>query len=115
MPPEYERGYADGFSDGFDEGVFKVEQDLAMKEGYSTDRGMRYIQGRQRLPGRRRYSPRTSRRSVNRKKPRKARKLSSWQRYIKNKKNHIKLRSGKLNLKKMAVQFRKTKAGKKKK
>tara|TARA_R100000049_G_C1945956_1_gene91095 strand:- start:215 stop:604 length:390 start_codon:yes stop_codon:yes gene_type:complete len=57
MPPEYERGYADGYSDGFDEGVFKVEQDIAMKEGYSTARGMRYIQGNQTLPGRRRYNP----------------------------------------------------------
>jgi len=39
----------------------------------------------------------------------KPRKLSAWQRYIKNKKNHIKMRNGKLNLKKMAVQYRKSK------
>ena len=56
--------------------------------------------------------PRTRRRrsrarAAPRRKPRKAVKLSTWQRYIKNKKNHIKLRSGKLNLKKMAVQYRK--------
>ena len=36
------------------------------------------------------------------------RKLSDWNKYVKNKKNQIKLKNGKLNLKKMAVQFRKT-------
>ena len=35
------------------------------------------------------------------------RKLSAWNKYVKNKKNHIKFKDGKLNLKKMAVQFRK--------
>lgn len=35
------------------------------------------------------------------------RKLTAWNRYVKNKKNHIKFKDGKLNLKKMAVQFRK--------
>jgi len=35
------------------------------------------------------------------------RKLSAWNRYVKNKKNQIKFKNGKLNLKKMAVQFRK--------
>jgi hypothetical protein len=33
-------------------------------------------------------------------------KLSAWQKYIKNKRNHIKYRDGKLNLKKMGVAFR---------
>jgi len=51
--------------------------------------------------------PRTRRRSVKPKRASKPRKLSTWQRFIKNKKNHIKLRNGKLNLKKMAVQYRK--------
>jgi len=51
---------------------------------------------------RRRRSP-ARKRSV----PKKARKLSAWNRYVKQKKNHIKMRDGKLNLKKMAVQFRK--------
>ena len=37
------------------------------------------------------------------------RKLSAWQRYIKNKRNHIKYRDGKLNLKAMGVQYRKKK------
>ena len=35
------------------------------------------------------------------------RKLSAWNKYVKNKKNQIKFKNGKLNLKKMAVQFRK--------
>jgi len=49
---------------------------------------------------------RTRRKAPARKK---ARKLTAWNRYVKNKKNHIKMRDGKLNLKKMAVQFRKKK------
>ena len=42
----------------------------------------------------------------------KKRKLSAWNRYVKNKKNQIKFKNGKLNLKKMAVQFRKTRGKK---
>jgi len=34
------------------------------------------------------------------------RKLSAWQKYIKNPRNHIKYRDGKLNLKKMGVAYR---------
>jgi len=37
------------------------------------------------------------------------RKLSAWNKYVKNKRNHITYRDGKLNLKKMAVAFRRTK------
>ena len=37
------------------------------------------------------------------------RKLSAWQKYIKNKRNHITYRDGKLNLKAMCVQYRKKK------
>jgi hypothetical protein len=37
------------------------------------------------------------------------RKLSAWQKYIKNKRNHITYRDGKLNLKAMGVQYRKKK------
>ncbi len=37
------------------------------------------------------------------------RKLSAWQKYIKNKRNHIKYRDGKLNLKKMGVEYRRKK------
>lgn len=36
----------------------------------------------------------------------KKRKLSPWNRYVKNKKNHIKFKNGKLNLKAMAKKFR---------
>ena len=46
-------------------------------------------------------------REMKRKKPK--RKLSAWQKYIKNKRNHIKFRDGKLNLKKMGVEFRRKK------
>jgi len=47
-------------------------------------------------------------------KPRK-RKLSAWNKYVKanSKKPRFRYRNGKLNLKKMAVAFRKTPAGKK--
>ena len=38
----------------------------------------------------------------------KKRKPSKWNRYVKRKANHIKLKSGKLDLKKMAKQFAKT-------
>jgi hypothetical protein len=43
-------------------------------------------------------------RTMYRAKPK--RKLSAWNKYIKNKRNHIKYRDGKLNLKKMGVAFR---------
>ena len=39
----------------------------------------------------------------------KKRKLSGWQRYIKNKKNHIKFRNGKLNLKAMSKAYKRGK------
>jgi hypothetical protein len=38
----------------------------------------------------------------------KKRKTSKWNRYVKRKANHIKLRSGKLDLKKMAKEFAKS-------
>jgi len=50
-------------------------------------------------------------------KPRKTkRKLSAWNKYVKanSKKPRFRYRNGKLNLKKMAIAFRKTPAGKKK-
>ena len=46
-------------------------------------------------------------RVLNRSKPK--RKLSAWQKYIKNKRNHITYRNGKLNLRAMGVQYRKKK------
>jgi hypothetical protein len=47
--------------------------------------------------------------------PRRKRKLSAWNKYVKanSKKPRFRLRSGKINLKKMGVAFRKTPAGKK--
>ena len=41
--------------------------------------------------------------------PKPKRKLSAWNKYVKNKRNHITYRDGKLNLKKMAVAFRRKK------
>jgi len=41
--------------------------------------------------------------------PKPKRKLSAWNKYVKNKRNHITYRNGKLNLKKMAVAFRRKK------
>ena len=38
--------------------------------------------------------------------PKPKKKLSKWNRYVKNKKNHIRLKNGKLDLKKMARKFR---------
>jgi len=48
--------------------------------------------------------------------PKPKRKLSAWNKYVKANSNkpRFRLRSGKLNLKKMGVAFRKTPAGKKK-
>lgn len=45
--------------------------------------------------------------------PKPKRKLSAWQRYVKQKKNHIKFKNGKLNLKAMARKFRSMQRGKK--
>ena len=47
----------------------------------------------------------------------KKRKLSAWNKYVKanSKKPRFRYRNGKLNLKKMAIAFRKTPAGRKKK
>ena len=41
----------------------------------------------------------------------KKRKLSDWNKFVKNKNNQIRFKNGKLNLKKMAVQYRKMKKG----
>jgi len=48
--------------------------------------------------------------------PKPKRKLSAWNKYVKanSKKPRFRLRSGKINLKKMGVAFRKTPAGRKK-
>ena len=88
MPTEREREYYRmGFADGVKVGGGSAEID------YST-----------------RESTRTTIRKVGK------RKLSAWNKFVKanSKKPRFVLRSGKLNLKKMGVAFRKTPAGKKK-
>mgnify|MGYP003152131189 CR=1 FL=1 len=51
--------------------------------------------------------------SLSQRKPKKPRKLSAWNRHVKNKKNHIKFKSGKrrgqLDLKKMSKAFKRGK------
>lgn len=103
--PPSRRSYLDydiGWEEGYDEGY----QTCLEHHGMSGPRFAVTGRAPKRAPGTARRSGRTR---APRKTRRKAVKLSSWQRYIKNKKNHIKLRSGKLNLKKMAVQYRKKK------
>ena len=72
-------GYSNGYEDGFKAG----------------QRGQENVQ----------YMARATIRS----RANKPRKLSAWQKYIKNKRNHITYRDGKLNLKAMGVQYRKKK------
>jgi len=96
MPTKSEREYyAMGYRDGFDSKFPRIEA----TGGYDDllERGSPY----QRL-----QAPGT--------KPK--RKLSAWNKYVKanSKKPRFRYRNGKLNLKKMAVAFRKTPAGKKK-
>ena len=81
-------------------GYGRQEYDEGYDDGYEDAR--RFLDRRQ--PTRRRTP---GRKAPARKKT--TRKLSAWNRYVKQKKNHIKMRDGKLNLKKMAVQFRKKK------
>jgi len=93
MPTERERqyyrmGYQDGFAHGSEDprkqyGLLDVDEQL-------------------------RISARATGRS------RKKRKLSAWNKYVKanSKKPRFRYRNGKLNLKKMAIAFRKTPAGK---
>jgi hypothetical protein len=78
---------------------------MGFRDG-SQERIAAYGMGRMKLPlsqleFRDELSQAPSRRSTRPK-----RKLSAWNKYIKNKRNHIKYRDGKLNLKKMAVAFR---------
>jgi len=86
---QYQTGYRDGFQDGLKAAGAQRARDVPIapfaKERYSYQ------------------------------KPRK-RKLSAWNKYVKanSKKPRFRYRNGKLNLKKMAVAFRKTPAGKKK-
>jgi hypothetical protein len=88
--------YTDGYNAGF-----LAALDLRRKE--------------KRASASRRYGAITSDLEVSAFKPKK-RKLSAWNKYVKANSNkpRFRLRSGKLNLKKMGVAFRKTPAGKKK-
>jgi len=92
---EYDEGYDAGYQDAMRQ-VYRESTELRPRR--STTR---------RSPARRKAPAR-----------KKARKLSAWQRFIKNKRNHIKFKSGKdkgkLNLKAMARKYRKTPAGRKK-
>jgi hypothetical protein len=83
----YRMGYADGLKDARRD----IGKDLGRKDEFA------YWQG-----------------SVDR--SRRKRKLSAWNKYVKanSKKPRFRYRNGKLNLKKMAVAFRKTPQGKKK-
>jgi len=84
MPTERERQYyRDGYSDGYRDGRFGEEKKGVYRPEYGAPDSIMYS------------------------KPK--RKLSAWQRYIKNKRNHITYRDGKLNLKAMGVQYRKKK------
>ena len=89
--PGYDEGYRDGYRLGY--------QDGSGERGFS--RTMTKPFGK--MPG----APRG---------PKPKRKLSAWNKYVKanSKKPRFRYRNGKLNLKKMAVAFRKTPAGKKK-
>ena len=80
--------YIDGYKRGYSDGLRAATKELQMQMGPSS--GFEYMKGYD-LPKR---------------KPK--RKLSAWQKYIKNKRNHIKYRDGKLNLKKMGVAFRRS-------
>ena len=90
MPTKREREYyAMGFNDGFN-----ISRDAPAPLGQVeyTGRGVN-------------VQPSPLMRAIAKPK----RKLSAWQKYIKNKRNHITYRDGKLNLKAMGVQYRKKK------
>jgi len=92
MPTEEERRY---YRMGFDDGV-----------RYAEGGGLVTAEARKQVPSG--YGGPL--------RPSKKRKLSAWNKYVKanSKKPRFRYRNGKLNLKKMAVAFRKTPAGKKK-
>jgi hypothetical protein len=91
MPTKEERDY---YSKGFEDGI-------AFAEGRSSDPKTLDLR-------------RSREYAVKRSSPK--RKLSAWNKYVKANSNkpRFRLRSGKLNLKKMGVAFRKTPAGRKK-
>ena len=105
MPTKREREYYRmGFRDGQRSGVassYNVEYAKLFEPEYQRGRDPEYIE----------EFVRTARGS-----PRPKRKLSAWNKFVKanSKKPRFRYRNGKLNLKKMAIAFRKTPAGRKK-
>ena len=99
MPTKTEREYYRmGFNDGLRQAAENGSKDVRTGRGFSYREGF----------SERDYPILGS--------PSKKRKLSAWNKFVKanSKKPRFILRSGKLNLKKMGVAFRKTPAGKKK-
>jgi len=98
MPTKREREY---YRMGFHDGL-KSNGGVEMARGYEEDPEKQYDWGGPRL-----RVPWTKK---------KKRKLSAWNKFVKqnSKKPRFRLRSGSPNLKKLAVAFRKTPAGKKK-
>jgi len=98
MPPKREREY---YRMGFLDGLRAAKGDI----GFDTGRALERISEREEVV---RYETSQAR-------PKK-RKLSAWNKFVKanSKKPRFRYRNGKLNLKKMAVAFRKTPAGRKK-
>ena len=96
MPTSREREY---YSMGFQDGLRSAQQALP---GQVPITYTEYNPSRGQVSQRRTTAPK--------------RKLSAWNKYVKanSKKPRFRYRDGKLNLKKMAVAFRKTPAGKKK-
>jgi len=100
MPTKREREY---YSQGFQDGLESVQREAD-----------RYRPSRARVEESREYGSPYQRLQAPGTKPK--RKLSAWNKFVKanSKKPRFRLRSGSPNLKKMAVAFRKTPAGKKK-
>ena len=94
MPTKREREYyAKGFQDGarwFEENLPEAKRERPRRDFFGEPTNPKY---------------------------KKKRKLSAWNKYVKanSKKPRFRYRNGKLNLKKMAIAFRKTPAGRKKK
>ena len=104
MPTKREREY---YRMGFRDGISEGRREVAIEEF-----GERAVGPRE---PRKPYLGLLKHRTADQLKPRK-RKLSAWNKYVKanSKKPRFRYRNGKLNLKKMAVAFRKTPAGRKK-
>ena len=80
--------------------------DFPGREQYNEGYGDGYADG---FVAGRKFSGRSGGGPIPVRAAKKKRKLSAWNKYVKNKRNHITYRDGKLNLKKMAVAFRRKK------